>query len=111
MNCKICPIEYMKPEYLMTELRFNIAAARAEKAELMKLELTAEERLRRREYRSVLVRLRQLKKEGVVQFFATEKDFTEGSTEAVYLLNKFPELAEAAETATEDGSGFLIIRL
>ena len=112
MNCKKCMLEYMKPEYLMTELRFNIAAARAERMELIRLELVNDEdRVRRRQYTSILVRLRQLKREGVIQFFATEEDFVGGTTEAVYLLNKYPELAELAAAAEEGARRIVIIRV
>ena len=112
MNCKKCALDYMKPDYLMTELRFNIAAARAEKMELIYLELVAEEdRVRRRQYTSVLVRLRELKREGVIQFFAAEGDFSDSTTEAVYLLNKYPELSELANLAGEGARRIVLIRI
>ena len=112
MNLKKCLLEHTDLAYLMTELRFNIAAARAEKAELVMLELTtAEERSRRRRYTSVIFRLRQLKREGVIQFFAEESNFAEGSTEADYLLNKYPELAEVASIAKEGSYRIIIVRV
>lgn len=112
MNLKKCLLEHMDLEYLMTELRFNIAAARAEKTELLMLELiTEEERSRRRRYTSVLFRLRQLKREGVIQFFATEDDFADNTTEADYLLNKYPELAEVAGIAGAREHRIVIIRV
>ena len=112
MNCKKCLIGYMIPEYLMTELRFNIAAARAERKELIKLQLTEDDARRRcREYTSVLVRLRQLRREGVIQFFASETDFADGTTEAVYLLNKYPELSELANVAGKREHRLIIIRI
>ena len=112
MNRKKCMMEYMKPEHLMTVLRFNIAAARAERAELIQLELSEEkDSTRRREYSSVTVRLRQLKREGVIQFFATEDDFVNNSTEAVYLLNKYPELSELADAASEGARRVIVIRV
>ena len=112
MNLKKCVLEHMDLEYLMTELRFNIAAARAEKVELLMLELaTEDERSRRRRYTSVLFRLRQLKREGTVQFFATEDDFADNTTEADYLLNKYPELAEVAGVAGEREHRIVVVRV
>ena len=112
MNLKKCVLEHMDLEYLMTELRFNIAAARAEKVELLMLELaTEDERSRRRRYTSVLFRLRQLKREGIIQFFASEDDFADNTTEAVYLLNKYPELSETANIAKEGARRLVIVRI
>ncbi len=112
MDLKRISLDYMKPDYLMTELRFNIAAARAERMELIHLELAADDdRLRRREYTSVLVRLRQLKREGVIQFFAAEDDFAGSTTEAVYLLNKYPELSALADTSGDGAYRSIVIRV
>ena len=112
MNLKKCVLEHMDLEHLMTELRFNVAAARAEKVELVMLELaTEDERSRRRRYTSVLFRLRQLKRDGVIQFFASESDFADLTTEADYLLNKYPELTEVASTAGECAHRVIIVRV
>ena len=112
MNLKKCTLEHMDLEYLMTELRFNIATARAEKVDLVLFELaTEDERSRRRRYTSVLFRLRQLKREGTISFFAAETDFADGTTEADYLLNKYPELAEVASTAGECEHRLIIVRV
>ena len=112
MNLKKCLLEHMDLGYLMTELRYNIAAARAEGAELVRFELTTEEeRSRRRRYTSVLFRLRQLKREGIIQFFATEDDFANNTTEAVYLLNKYPELSETVNDAAFGTRRIVIVRV
>ena len=112
MNLKKCTLEHMDLEYLMTELRFNIAAARAEKIELILFELaTEDDRSRRRRYTSVLFRLRQLKREGTIGFFAAETDFVDGTTEADYLLNKYPAIAEIASVATERTHRIIVVRV
>ena len=112
MNLKKCVLEHMDLEYLMTELRFNIAAARAEKMELILFELaTEDDRSRRRRYTSVLFRLRQLKREGSISFFAAESDFVDGTTEADYLLNKYPETAELADIAGERTHRIIVVRV
>lgn len=102
----------MDLEYLMTELRFNIAAARAEKMELVLFELaTDDDRSRRRRYTSILFRLRQLKREGTISFFAAESDFADGTTEADYLLNKYTEIAELADIAGECTHRIIVVRV
>ena len=112
MTLKKCLLEHMDLEYLMTELRFNIAASRAEKIELILFELaTEEERSRRRRYTSVLFRLRQLKREGIIQFFATENDFADNTTEADYLLNKYPQLADVSTIAMDRAHRVIVVRL
>ena len=103
---------YMPTDRLMTELRFDIASARALGSELVRLELAPEDaKVRARLRTSVLVRLRTLKKEGVIQFFASERDFAEESTEAVYLLNKYPELEADATLAKSGELESVIVRL
>ena len=112
MNLKKCILEHMDLEYLMTELRFNIAAARAEKAELILFELaTEDERSRRRRYTSVLFRLRQLKREGTISFFAAETDFADSTTEADYLLNTYPALSDVASVAEKCEHRIIVVRV
>ena len=112
MNCKSFSIEYMPTDRLMTELRFDLASARALGCELARLELAPEDAgVRARLRTSVLVRLRTLKKEGVIQFFACERDFEEESTEAVYLLNKYPELEADAALAKDGALTSILVRL
>ena len=112
MNCKSFSIEYMPIDRLMTELRFDIASARSLGFELVRLEPVSEDGKMLSKLRtSVILRLRALKKEGVIQFFASERDFKDESTEAVYLLNKYPELEADAVLAREDALGSIIIRL
>ena len=112
MNCKSFSIEYMSTDRLMTELRFDLASARALGFELVRFEPAAEDAKVRSKLRaSIIVRLRTLKKEGVVQFFASERDFAEESTEAVYLLNKYPELEADATLAKSGELESVIVRL
>ena len=111
MNCKKCFINYMKPERLMTELRFNIASARASGFELIKIEFPKDDAPDAEKLvSSVLKKLRLLKKEGVVQFFANNDSFERHATEAVYLLNKYPEIA-SDESLTDSAGQVVFIRL
>ena len=112
MNSISFTIEYMSVDRLMTELRFDIASARALGYELVRLEPVSEDAAVRARLRtSIAVRLRTLKKEGVIQFFATERDFREESTEAVYLLNKYPELSTDAALACDGNLDAVLVRI
>ena len=112
MNCKSFFIEQMSADRLMLELRFDLASARALGFELVRFELASDDaKVRARLHTSVIVRLRALKKEGVIQFFASERDFAEESTEAVYLLNKYPELEAEASLAKDGALELIIVRL
>ena len=112
MNCKSFSVEYMSTDRLMTELRFDLASARALGFELVRFVPASEDsKVRARLRTSIIVRLRTLKKEGVVQFFASEKDFEEESTAAVYLLNKYPELEADAALAKRGELESIIVRL
>ena len=112
MNCKSFSIEYMPVDRLMTEIRFDIASARSLGFEILRFEPVAEDVKTLDKLRaSVVLRLRALKKEGVIQFFASEHDFKNDSTEAVYLLNKYPELAVDAALAKDDALESIIVRL
>ena len=93
MNLKKCTLEHMDLEYLMTELRFNIAAARAEKADLVLFELaTEDERSRRRRYTSVLFRLRQLKREGTIGFLPPRRILLTAQRRLIIYLINIPQL-------------------
>ena len=94
MSCTKFDVEYMKPNKLVTELRFDIATARAAGFRLVRLALSpSDASVRSRLLTAVTRKLSSMKKEGAIQFFATQKSFEEHATEATYLLNKYPELA------------------
>ena len=76
---------------LNTEIRFIVASANVDKLALIRLEFgNGPDDLKRR--RSNVTRvLRALKKDSVIQFFVTDDGFSEESTEAVFLINKYGE--------------------
>ena len=93
MSIKKFDIEYMKPDKLVIELRFDIATARASGAKLVRLSLAPSDvSAQGRLLTTVTRKLAAMKKEGVIQFFATQRSFADKTTEATYLLNKYPEL-------------------
>lgn len=97
MSIKKFDVEYMKPDKLVIELRFDIATARALGAKLVRLSLSPSDfSLQGRLLTTVTRKLAAMKKEGAIQFFATQRSFAEKTTEATYLLNKYPELSDDA---------------
>ena len=82
------------PEHLTTEIMYEIAAARADGAELLRIEMPTDEdnASAHKKLSSSLIRLlKGMKDEGRIQFFATRDKFDSQSTEAVFLQNKYPE--------------------
>lgn len=112
MNCKNCVIDNVKPDKLMTELRFCIASARASGFELIRLGFLETEGASddAKLEAAVFKKLRALKKEGVIQFFASSESFSKHTTEAIYLLNKYPELA-ADEALSDSQKRAVFVRL
>ena len=95
MSLKNFDVEYMKPDKLVIELRFDIATARASGARLVRLSLSpSDSSARGRLLTTAARKLAAMKKEAAIQFFATQRSFAEKTTEATYLLNKYPELAD-----------------
>lgn len=82
------------PEQISTEVMYEVAAARADRAELLRINILNEEAndLFPKKRLSVLIRiLKIMKGDGRIQFFATQDSFNSLGTEAVFLQNKYPE--------------------
>jgi hypothetical protein len=78
MEYAVYEIKYDYDTDIETEARFYIASARADGAVLVRFDLRYGEEKRTVKRRlAVLVRLlKQMKRESLIQFFATEEDFT-----------------------------------
>ena len=79
-------------EELLTEILFEIATAHADGVELIRIEISEGSAVdnRPKVFSSIIRRLKQMKQRGQIQFFATPDSFLRSSTEAVFLLNKYP---------------------
>ena len=77
---------------IYTEIMFALATARTEGAELLLVEISESFEVEKFDLikSAVIKRLKQMKQSGMVQFFATQDSFKRASTEAVFLLNKYP---------------------
>ena len=96
-------IESALPDQIATEIRFTVASARAGGYELISLKHDSEEN----NELALVKTLKAMKKEGKIDFFANADAFLQGSAEASYLVNKFPEIASIVESE----EFFLIIKI
>jgi hypothetical protein len=76
---------------LDTEIRFNVANSRQEKAELIRFSLSYDviSAETKRICNCVVKILRSMMKVNLIQFFINEEDIHSSSTEAEFLLNKY----------------------
>ena len=88
-----------------TELMFEIAGARADGCDLVRVDL---ENKFDKLCSGVVKILKGMKQKGLIQFFATEESFDEGSTEASFLANKYNDLLN---TEREEGTIFIYIKM
>ena len=93
---KICAftIENRLVDLLFTEVRFDIASARASCCEVICFEADASGDERAKLITHITKHFKALKKEGKIDFFATHTDFEKESATASYLINKIPNLQE-----------------
>ena len=81
---------------LETEVMFSVASARAQGIEFLKID-TKESGVKN----AVAKVLRQLKKQGRIQLFVDASELRGSSTEAQYLINKYPDAIDVFENGEE----------
>lgn len=101
-------------EALETEVRYEIAGARVDKIELMRLNFKLDESEENfgdnRKLFSFLIRsLKKMKIDGKIQFFAIEDNFSSQSTEAIFLINKYPTYF--SEMLSKDGEMYIYVKI
>ena len=82
------------PEQAHTEIMYEIATARAEGAELIRINVSQENMniLPEKRLSAVIRLLKGMKQEGRIQFYATKESFEKSFTEAIFLQNKYPDV-------------------
>ena len=75
-----------------TEIMFSVASARAQGMEILKIDFSANDG--DGVASTVAKQLRALKKEGRIQLFVSTDAIHGSSTEAQYLVNKYPNIAD-----------------
>lgn len=87
----------------LTEITYELAAARVDSVELVRINLTCDEiKATQKLFDGIIRHLKGIKRSGKIQFFATEQSFADGSTEAVFLANKYPELLTSSPSLSND---------
>ena len=88
-NFKTVKLNCESSKDIHTEIYFEIASARAEKCEVIRLEydLSSE-----KNEALIISTLKKMKANSAIQFFATNSNFKQSNTEAVFLINKYPEI-------------------
>ena len=74
-----------------TEVRFNVAAARADKADIIRFIISKsnDERDNQRLLFCFFKVLRSMQKSGLIQFYVKDEDLEEMTTGALFLKNRF----------------------
>ena len=89
MVIKYFTLKAAQPDQIFTEIMYEIASARSDRAELVRIDFQAG---RGKKFIDTTIRvLKKMKTEGRIQFFATKDSFSSLNTEAVFLQNKYPE--------------------
>ena len=100
MEIKSFIIENSDADLFDTELKFYIASARASGSELICLNYEGDDVTYEKIKALINKSLKAQKKQGRIDFFATEIDFSENSACASYLLNRFPEVEALRKIST-----------
>ena len=95
---------------ISTEIKFLLASARFDGVELMRFvyETNETDREAKRLYNITLKVLRSLRARKSIQFFVLPEGFAESTTEAEFLLNKYPEHFATPPALKENESEFYV---
>lgn len=108
---KIKTIQLISPfgDEALTEMLFEIASARADGAELLRVDLDSRDENSTKLMQFLIRKLKAMKQKGQVQFFASADSFEKSSTEAVFLLNKYPTHFEGI--STDKSENYIYVKL
>ena len=97
-------IECKNDTRVETEIVFNIAGARATGNKLIRLDLVNEAKnsVFNHQKQIMLSLLREMKRDGRIQFFATEVSFEKMKLEAQFLYNKFEEFIDLSKDSEKN---------
>ena len=109
MKIKNIQIKSVEGDTALTEIMFEIASARAEKIELLRLNLNERAEGYSKLLSFVIRKLKYMKQKGQIQFFALADSFERNSTEAVFLLNKYPEYFENIQV--NEPKGYIYVKI
>ena len=102
---KIIDLKSDNVDSMTTEIMFEVAGARADGNELIRINISSNET---KMYDAAIKLLKSMKQKGIIQFFATEKSFLNGSTEASFLMNKYYDIISLADNGSGEVSYIFI---
>ncbi len=96
---------------MMTEIFFKVASARASGFSVVRFDIKKcdDEQAELRALKFLARILRGMKKRGAVQFFVMKDGFLRSSTEAQYILNVYPEVADAIPE--DEGTKYIFVKI
>lgn len=113
MKYKELKLRAKTPDGASTEIMYEIATARADGFNLIRIDISYDENEGSVEIKKIihtLIKLlKSMKQNGNIHFFATPESFSLGSTEAVFLQNKYPE--HFADKVQNNEGMFIYIKL
>ena len=96
-----------------TELMYEIATARADGVELLRIFIssdpTDERRAPHKISANLIRRLKILKESGLIQLYADKRDFSVMSTQAHFLINKYPQLFDVMPS--DEGNEYFYVKI
>ena len=94
---------------LDTEVKFNIASARADRVELVRLSLplSDDEKDNKRLLCCLIKVLRAMIRDGSIQFYETDEGFESSTTEAKFLDNKYHDYI----ISSDDKSKYIYVNM
>ena len=95
MSFKVITLRSYLPEQISTEIMYEIAAARADRFEVIRINILNEEENnvpQKKRVENLIRLLKNMKNNGRIQFYATKESFETFGTEAVFLQNKYPDV-------------------
>ncbi len=109
MKIKTIRLQSVLSDEVLTEIMFEIASARAEGAELLRFELNLVNDNLATTKQFIIKKLKDMKQKSRIQFFAAADSFKNGSTEAVFLLNKYP--AHFEKNSPGESENYIYVKL
>ena len=85
----------------VTEIIYEIASCRADFCDLLRINIDMSLPEGKKIKSQAIKTLKAMKQRGSIHFFATQDNFDRMGTEAVFLLNKYPELFSATSKENE----------
>ena len=114
MSYKEFTLRSKSPEDASTEIMYEIASSRADGVDLIRINVAyslsdSENADYKKSMKSIIRLLKSMKQKGSIQFFATADSFRLGTTEAIFLQNKYPSLLPHG--IEEDSFTFIFVKI